>query len=187
MSCTFTLAGALRECKNALGGAKEIYLAIRGTDIDPANITVDGTTEKVTAITMEAGKLFKTYQVRENVANMVVAVNTSPEAGTTFHETTITFNLAKANAEKRLDLKNLAKAELVAIVRDKMNQYWLVGLENPVMLSAGGMNTGTAMADPNQVEYTLMCQESEPPREVTTTILSAIIDSNMSYPVPAGA
>lgn len=185
MSCTFALTGALRECKNALGGVKEIYLAIRGVDLDPASVTIDSTTERVTAVTMETEKLFKTYQVRDNVANMSVAATTSAENGTTYHETTVTFNLSKMTAAKRLELKNIAKAELIAIVRDKMNQYWMLGLENPVMLSAGGMNTGTAMADANQVEYTLMCQESEPPREVTTTILSAIIDTNMSYPVPS--
>lgn len=187
MSCTFTLAGSIRDCKNALGGVKEIYLCLRKTELDPADVTIDATTEKVTAVTMETAKLFKTYQVRENIANMVVAATTSAENGTTYYETTVTFNLSKITAAKRLELKNLAKAELVAIVRDKMNQYWMIGLENPVMLSAGGMNTGTAMGDANQVEFTLMCQESVPPLEVTTTILSTIIDSNMSYPVPAGA
>jgi len=184
MTCNFSLSGTKRDCKNSLGGVREIYLAIRGVDVSPQNITVNETTGKVTAITMETGKLFRTYQLRDNVANMTTSVNTSNEAGTTYYETTVTFSIAKLTAEKRMELHNIARAELVVIVRDRMNRYWLIGKENAAYLSAGAINTGTNMADANQIEFTLMCQESEPPREIVDSILPNVIDTNMSYPIP---
>lgn len=182
MSCTYTFAGQLLDCKESSGGVKEVYI------IDASYLegyTVDPTTKKVLTITLTSGQLFNTYQLRKQTANMLTTINTSDENGTTFYQTDTVFNIPKMEAAKRLELLALAVGNMVVIVRDNNGLYWIMGLENPVTLTAGTAGTGTAFGDANQYSYTLTELNTVAPREVTQAILTGIIDSNISLPLPA--
>jgi len=184
MSCTYSFAGQVRDCKENAGGVKEIYICDAA---DVASYTIDGTTKKVTAITMEAGKTFKTYQLRKQTASMVTTVNTDDTAGTTYFSTDVIFNIPKMEAAKRLELLALAVGNMAVIVRDNNDIYWALGLDFPVSLTAGSAGTGTNWGDANAYSYTLNEMNRVAPYEITSTVIAAIVDANISAPVPAGA
>lgn len=182
MSCTYTYAGQILDCKESSGGVKEVYI------LDAAYLegyTIDETTKKVLTLTLTTDKVFNTYQLRKQTASMNTTVNTSDENGTTFYQTDVIFNIPKLEASKRLELLALAVGNMVVIVRDNNGLYWIIGLENPVTLTAGTAGTGTAFGDANQYSYTLTELNTVSPREVTQTILVDAIDGNISLPLPA--
>lgn len=182
MSCTYSFAGQVLDCKENAGGVKEIYICDKA---DLASFTIDGTTKKVLTITMESGKTFKTYQLRKQIASMTTNINTNDAAGTTYYQTDLIFSIPKMEASKRLELLALAVGNMAVIVRDNNEKYWALGFDQPVALTAGTAATGTNWADANQYSYTLQDMNKVAPYEITTSILAAVIDANISLPIPA--
>ena len=181
MACTYSFGGNLLDCKESAGGVKEIYI------IDRAFVTaytVNVTTKVIDTITLSGVNKFKTYQLRRQVASMNTTVTTSDTAGTTFYSTDVTFTIPKMSAAKRLELLALAVGNMAVIVRDNNNTYWALGLENPVTLTAGSAGTGTNFGDANGYTYTLQDLGFTAPSEINRSILSDIIDSNISLPLP---
>ena len=60
----------------------------------------------------------------------------------------------------------LAQGEAMAIVKDANNRYWFLGHDNPVTVSAGTGETGTAKSDPNHYTVTLTDESTEYPYEI---------------------
>jgi hypothetical protein len=57
-----------------------------------------------------------------------------------------------------------------------------MGYYNPVEMTEGGGDTGTAFGDANQFSITLADMGSQPAQEVSSSIVSAIVDSNITNP-----
>lgn len=170
-----------------MGGIKEIYInEIDNIDGQP---TVDETTGKITAISLVELALFKTFQLRKQQAQFTVTPNGDEGTGVLVYNTNLTFPVSSLQSETRLQFAEIAKGRLAVIVRDNNDRYWYLGYDNYVYFDAGGssMVTGAAFTDPSQVVYSLMDWSSTPPMEVASTIIAAIVDTNISIPVPAGA
>ena len=56
----------------------------------------------------------------------------------------------------------ISQANLSAIVKDQRGEYWLLGFQNGIRVSAGAMNTGKAFGDLNGVTITLTGKEPVP-------------------------
>ena len=171
MSCPIVLNGITVDCK-CLGGIKEIYvidaLYVTGT-------TLSGTTGIIASIGLTAGKKFSTYSLRKEVGSMESTINSDDAAGTISYETSVTANFAQMTAAKRLEIMSLAIGSMVAIVKDSNDKYWYLGYDYPVVLTAGGGSTGTALTDANQYTITLTDKGKYLPFEVTSTIISALL------------
>lgn len=171
MACSKTLTGIGFECKDAVGGIVEAYIA----DINDV-ATITATSEKVTAITMAEGKKYSTYKFRKQTGSVNSTINTDTAAGTTWYQTDVVLQFTKMETSKRVEISALATGQTSIIVKDSMGKYWLVGTkESPAELTAGTAATGTAMGDLNGYNITLSEMGAELPLEVDDTIISNII------------
>ena len=78
---------------------------------------------------------------------------------------------------KQVEVVAMAQADLYAIVEDNNGLYWLLGLDNPLELSAGDGTTGTARTDRNGYSVTLQDDSKGLPTEVLTGTGGVDIDA----------
>lgn len=174
-NCPITLTAQLRNggCDlNTAGGVMELYIAQR---CDVASITT-GTSSVVTAITMESGKTFTTFQQNPNVANITTTANSGDLVPTTY-TTNVNLKFYKLDSAKRLNFMALAQGETIVIVRLVSGELILVGEQYFTKLSAGTINSGTNMAEPGTYDVTLTELSSYAPKHVTSGIIDGIVDS----------
>lgn len=170
MSCSQTLAGIARDCGANIGGIKRVLLANQS---DVTAITV--TTGAVSAMTMDTGKKFKEYLFRPGTGSMSSNYQVNAENGVSYVQTDLVMVFNRMETTKRVEVVALAQADLYAIVEDMNGKFWLLGYDEPVILSAGDGLTGTARTDRNGYSVTLQDNSKELPMEVAGTIISGIL------------
>lgn len=163
MSCSQTLAGIARDCLTNMGGIKRVLLANQS---DVASITE--TSNKVTAITMEAGKKFFEYNFRPGTSSMSSEYQMGDDNAPVGVQTTLTMIFSRMETSKRVEVTSMAQADLYAIVEDNNGLYWLLGRDEPLALSAGSGGTGTARTERNGYTVSLMDNSREMPIEILT-------------------
>ena len=170
MACSKTLAGIGFECKDAVGGIVEAYIA----DINDVT-TITDTADKVTAITMAGTKKYHTYKFRKQTGSVNSTINTDVNAGTTWYQTDVVLQFTKMETSKRVEISALATNQVSIIVKDSMGKFWLVGTkESPAELTAGSTATGTALGDLNGYNITLSEMGPELPMEVDEDTVASI-------------
>ena len=170
MSCSQTLAGIARDCGANIGGIKRVLLANQS---DVATITV--ASDEVTTITMDTGKKFKEYLFRPGTGSMSSNYQVSAENGVVYVQTDLVMVFNRMETTKRVEVVALAQADLYAIVEDMNGKFWLLGYDEPVILSAGDGLTGTARTDRNGYSVTLQDNSKKLPMEVKESIISGIL------------
>ena len=161
MACAQTLAGLVNDCAANMGGISEVYLANKA---DVATITL--TANKVTGITMVSSAKFKKYYFRPNTSSMSSNYQVNVENGVAYVQTDLLMVFNRMETTKRVEVVAMAQGELIAIVKDANGNYWLLGEENPLILSAGDGLTGTARTDRNGYSVTLQDNFKELPHEI---------------------
>ena len=163
MACSQTLSGISNDCASNMGGIVEVYLANKA---DVSSITI--TSSKVTAISMNSSAKFKTYHFRPNTSSMSSNYQVNQENGTSYVQTDLLMVFNRMETAKRIEVTAMAQGELCAIVKDANGLYWMLGIDNPLVLSAGDGLTGTARADRNGYSVTLQDNSLEMPVEILT-------------------
>ena len=163
MACSQTLSGITNDCASNMGGIVEVYLANKA---DVSSITI--TSSKVTAISMNSTAKFKTYHFRPNTSSMSSNYQVNQENGTSYVQTDLLMVFNRMETAKRIEVTAMAQGELCAIVKDANGLYWMLGIDNPLVLSAGDVLTGTARADRNGYSVTLQDNSLEMPVEILT-------------------
>lgn len=163
MACSQTLSGISNDCASNMGGIVEVYLANKA---DVSSVTI--TTNKVTAISMNSTAKFKTYHFRPNTSSMSSNYQVNQENGTSYVQTDLLMVFNRMETSKRIEVTAMAQGELCAIVKDANGLYWMLGIDNPLVLSAGDGLTGTARADRNGYSVTLQDNSLEMPVEILT-------------------
>lgn len=179
MGCeSYTLKGIKRGCEANIGGIKVVYIA---PIQDVSAFTYDSGTTEVTGITMVSGKKFKEYNFRKNTGSLTKTLNVTDEGGN-YVSSELSLRFSRMETEKRIEIRALSLNEMVVIVKDANDKYWVLGdpaKDEPVTASAGGGETGTNREDSNAYTITLSCESAEWPYEVkSTAITSEIIDFN---------
>lgn len=170
MGCAKTLTGMGLDCRESVGGIKEVY--ILG---DRSDATVTVVSDAITAITLKDSDKFLPYKFRKQTGSMVSTINTSEENGTTFVQTDVTLVFHKMEAKKRLEISALMVGDCAMLVKDGNNKYWYLGLDEAVTLTAGTAGTGTAKGDKNGYDLTLTDLSNTLPYEVSEAIATTII------------
>lgn len=171
MSCSQTLAGLARDCASNMGGIKRVLLANK-SDITAVTIT----SEKVTAITMAASAKFKEYALRPGTSSMNSTWQVSAENGVQFVQTDLVMVFNRMETAKRVEIMAIAQADIVAIVEDMNGKYWILGEPGePLLLSAGDGNTGTARTDRNGYSITMTENDATLPYEVDESIIAGLL------------
>ena len=170
MPCSQTLAGLAKDCTANRGGIVAAYVA---NFADVTAITV--TSGKITAITMDTGKKFKEYAFPKNTGNLTSTYTVDPASGVKFVTSQLLLQFNRMETTKRVEISALALADLRVIVKDANGTYFLLGYDEPVALSAGDGQTGTARSDANRYTVTLEDNSAEMPFEVDDSIISGIV------------
>lgn len=170
MPCTQTLAGIARDCAANVGGVKVVYMA---NFEDVVGVAV--TTDVVSGITLGTGKKFYTYNFNPNTSNFTTTVQANRENGTLYFESVLSLVFPKQDAAKRLEVNALAQAGLLAIVQDNNDNYWLLGKDEPLLMTAGTAETGTARADRNGYALEFTDGQKQMPYTVDPAIIPDLI------------
>lgn len=169
MSCVLTQSQN-RACNDSKGGSNEIYLATSDM-ITGKPTVVDG---EVTAITMASTYKFKKYECAQGVINAAEKSTTDPKNGTSQVEQTVMFQIVKNNLAKRNEAEVIKQANLVAIVKDNNDNYWMYGYHNYLNSEFDG-GTGTAYTDLNGAKVTLKGVEPSFAYSVDPDIIAGIL------------
>ena len=169
MSCTQTLSGLAKDCTANMGGIVEVLIA-NFDDVTAMTVTSD----VISAITMDTGKKFKKYNFAKNTGSMTSTYTIDPASGVKYVTTDLLMQFNKMQTTARVEIAALALADLAVIVKDANGKYWYLGKEEPVNISAGDGQTGTARSDANRYTITLQDNSSVLPLEVSDSIIAGI-------------
>ncbi len=173
MSCNLT-SGISKGCRDNAGGIVEVLLANYPEGYTATEwFTVDVDEIVVTAPGLSAS-MYK-FVPNKNSSNLVENIQSSIENGTIGYEEVITLVFGKNDADKRNAIKIIGQANLVAMVRDKNEKYWLVGAQNGLEITGGNGGSGTVINDLNGWNITIGGTEPNPAYEVDSTIISALL------------
>jgi hypothetical protein len=99
------------------------------------------------------------------------------ENGTIFYQQDLQIILNKMTAALRNELRLLGRNRLIAIVTDRNGNYWMLGSNNGLELSAGTSQSGTAFGDRNGYDVTFTAMEEQPMFSVQASIIAALTNA----------
>lgn len=169
MGCSsISLANIGKECRNAKGGVKEIWI-VESSKIN--NVTVNSQTQVITSIGFRvfSGEQFYHWEFNAETASLTSTLNINGQNGTRYVQSDLILKFSKMESVKRLQIVNATEGEFVVIVKDMNGKYFYLGYDNPVFVSAGSGETGTAMGDANCYNLTLTDLSHSLPMEVILT------------------
>lgn len=181
MACDLTTGFAL-DCKDGIGGIKEIFLAAH-TEVQ-TNVTIVANV----VTTLGTMTLYR-YELPKNTGSFVQTPSIDPNAGTTFWTQVVTAILFKLSTTKNKEIALLAKQRLVVFVRDQNDNIWIVGRQDSAYLSDATFATGTGKGDLNGVTLGFTAEEKLPAEALspyTTNPFDNFADVTVSpaYPTP---
>jgi hypothetical protein len=167
MACLLTQGFPL-DCKESVGGIQKIFIT------ELANKATISPTGEVTAFTLDQGKQFWEYDLREESSSYDEVITVNNVNGTVFYEQSTVFVLDPRTTLRVNEIALLAKNDVMVIVLDSNGRYWLQGEVNGAYVSAGSIPTGTAKGDLSGFNITLLAKEKIPAREVSSTLIAAL-------------
>lgn len=162
--CNQTLVGIAKDCGANLGGLKALYM---NNFDNVASVTVDATSGKITAITLETGAdKFKYFALPKNAASLAKTLNRDDTNGTNFVTNVLALIFNKMDTAKRSAMEALSQNDLCAIAIDMNGKAWYVGKDEPLTATGGDSGTGAAKTDRNGYGINLQSEESTYPYEI---------------------
>jgi len=156
MSCIINSGITVQGCLDNSGGVQLVLLTNRE---NITAVTINATTSVVTAITMATGSSFYAFTSNKNTGYFNQKITNSVENGTSFVEQEIKMNFTKTDNTKRNIVRTISISEMVAIVKDFNDNYWLSGYESGLYLTEGMSNSGEKRTDANGYQVTIKGEE----------------------------
>ena len=174
MSCDLA-NGRLEVCKDSLGGIDAVYFINYGDFNPETDVAYVAGTDTIDTVG-NVSSLYK-YELK-GTNSFEQVVNSSRENGTTFVEQTLTMTLKKQDATTHKSVKLLAYGRPHIVVRNRNNQFFLMGLEHGSELTTANVSNGTAMGDLNGYTLTFVATE---------TLLANLLDCTNEAGLAGGA
>lgn len=172
MACLITIAGITLDCESSLGGIKQVWI----TQYDNVkSVTVDDTTNQISAITIEADAKWYNYQFRKGTGSLTSTLNVDETAGTNYVSNELALVFTKMETKKRIEIAALSIGQLVVVVEDSNGKYWFLGKDDYVSASAGTGVTGTAKGDQNAYTLTLATDSESYPYELSAEAIQSVV------------
>ena len=150
MSCTaYTLKGITNDCSTSKGGIREVYICDWAKDL----FTVGASDNTVTALKADAQ--FYKYYIKRNTSSFTSTATIDLANGVNYVSTELTLVFSKMETSKRVEMSALLLNDVAVIVVDSNNKAWCLGLNNPVIATAGTGESGTSATDGNKYTLTL--------------------------------
>jgi hypothetical protein len=162
MSCLLNTGYALG-CRDSIGG---ISLALIGNFNSNQLYTLDAN-DDIIGLTGSGTSSYYTFAQEMETGEFIQEGAYSVENGTVFFTQNLSLVFHKNDATLRNLLLVLSQANLSVIVKDQRSEYWLLGFQNGVRVTAGNMNTGKAFGDLNGVTITLTGKEPQPAHRIS--------------------
>jgi len=159
MACDLTERNRDLECKEHVGGLKNVYF-VNYTDTVP---TMNASTRVVASVT---GTKYK-YELKGN-SSFTQNVQASRENGTVAYEQVLELTLPKLTVADHKEIKLISFGRPRVIVEDYNGNYFLVGREHGAEVTGGTVVTGAAMGDLSGYTLTLTAMERFPANFVTS-------------------
>lgn len=178
MSCSRTLSGIKMECKPQKGGILEAYVAPWAANLFQYTVDSGSTAGDeeipniVTGVT--SGTTWQKLAFRKNISNFTSTGNVDDANGVSYVSTEINLVFNKMQTTSRIAISALAMSGVAAVVKDANQTYWAFGLDEPVMTTAYGGESGTAATDANRYTVTLTDTSLYLPIEVEKSVGDAI-------------
>ena len=174
MACSKTLAGfTALDCDPSKGGVKNIYIC-NWDDVSAVTMDEASTAATITGITMESGATWHKYTMRRNTASMTSTLNFDETAGVNYVSTDIVLRFNKLDTPQRLEMTALCLAETRVVVEDANGNFWMCGINEPVVPSAGTAQTGTQKTDGSYYELTLQSSDDTWPLELSAAAIAVV-------------
>jgi len=155
MSCLLT-QGFLDDCKDAIGGIKEIFLG-NWSQFD-TGITFDNTTGEIDGL--PTATIYR-YKLARSSSSWQEVATINETNRTLFYAQTVTAVVGRMNADKRKELFLASRANPIVFVRDSLDQIWCIGrLEGTTFNTTA--QSGTAKGDLNGYNIEIVAEERYP-------------------------
>lgn len=149
MSCVTIPHGIGIDCSGSMGGIKNIWLA----DFDQS-VALTGEGENVRAHIVDASQWYK-FVTRKNVSSLVSTMNIDDANGVNYISSELSLTFAHMNASKRYVINALRAGNMKAVIEDNNGEAWLLGFDNPIIMTGGTAQTGAAVGDGNNYQVTI--------------------------------
>jgi len=161
MPCTFIDDGRPLNCKDSVGGLKNVYFM--------KSIESEWTfTEDEVSTYTGSASAYK-YELKGN-STFEQTITSSRENGTVFYEQVLNLTLPKLSAVDNKAIKLLTWDNPQVLVEDYNGNIFLVGLQNGADVSGGTIVTGGAMGDMSGYTLTLTAMEKIPANFLDDTL-----------------
>ena len=141
MPCNIS-KGLQLACKDSVAGIQAVYFL--NYNQAGYNVTSSVSTDEVTGLgSVTAYK----YEVKGANNNLQDNINSSRDNGTTFFEQVVNVQFQKLTASTNKELKLMSYGRPQMVVHTYAGDAFLVGKNNGMELTAGSIQTGTAMGD----------------------------------------
>lgn len=173
MACSLqTLSGLAKDCNPSMGGIVEALIA----NYDDVS-TVTAEDGQIGAISMANSAKFKRYLFNRNTGSLTSTYTVDQATGAKYVVSDLILQFSRMETTKRVEITALAANDLVVIVKDANGKWWYLGKDEPVAISAGDGQTGTARADANRYQITLQDNSLEMPFEVLESAITSVVES----------
>ena len=161
MPCTFIDDGRPLNCKDSVGGLKNVYFM--------KSIESEWTlTEDEISTYTGTASAYK-YELKGN-STFEQTITSSRENGTVFYEQVLNLTLPHLSAVDNKAIKLLTWDNPQVLVEDYNGNIFLVGLQNGADVSGGTIVTGGAMGDMSGYTLTLTAMEKIPANFLDDTL-----------------
>ena len=161
MPCTFIDDGRPLNCKDSVGGLKNVYFM--------KSVESEWTLTEDEISTYTGSASAYKYELKGN-STFEQTITSSRENGTVFYEQVLNLTLPKLSAVDNKAIKLLTWDNPQVLVEDYNGNIFLVGLQNGADVSGGTIVTGGAMGDMSGYTLTLTAMEKIPANFLDDTL-----------------
>lgn len=159
-------------CEGNIGGVKKVWVAnyIDNAVAYESDSSTASTAGVITGWTSGASAAtWYEYNFRKNTASMTSTLNVN-DNGSSYVSTELNMVFSRMAADKRAAMVALVLSDAMVIVEDCNGNKWFLGETNPVNVSAGTGETGTAKSDNNAYSITLLDDNDRFPRQLSENV-----------------
>jgi len=163
MACSITVSGRGLQCKDALGGIKEVWIGQytgTGQYAAPSGGSISDAS---------AAQTLQKFEMQQGSSSFTQTVTASTENGSVYYTQVLSLSFNKMSAADVAQAHDLNRGRLTVVVVDKNDQYWVMGHKNGVEVTGGTFVSGQAVGDLNGLTMELTGMELMAAPALTTT------------------
>ena len=170
MSCLLT-SGFTLGCRDKIGGIQKVFIGL----YNGPSLTWTYGTDNIIGTFSGATVSFYTFEQEVESGSFVQAGEFNTDNGTSYYQGTLEITLQGITAALRNQIIILGQGKWRIMILDQNGNYWMMGAQNPVRVSASTPNLGKALGDLNGTKLTFMVKDPAPAYQVATAAALQLI------------